>query len=259
MFYAFLLTVLFFSEVETLAWAGVQIHCHSTIDESKINFSGPDVPMQHEQLAIASKETSFHPCQGERGHLIFSTKPKILFCDLKLFPNESKTFYYQETIPYHLPPSYNGSAVKYNYKLTVGTQRVNSAIQLLRLPFRVLTVFDELDKPENVNGSKDKNNDRGSQTNSVTKETALDVVLHKLDCLTARRSPNSYVITNQFGRVVRFCLLKSTFKLGEDIVGIFNFSDSTIPCVQVLNLFKKFYQKLNSFFSSFQLLYKVKK
>jgi len=53
-----------------------------------------------------------------------------------------------------------------------------------------------------------------------------------LDCLTAKRSPSSYVVTNQSGQVVRFYLLKSTFKLGEDVVGVFNFSEATVPCVQ---------------------------
>ena len=28
---------------------------------------------------------------GESGHVVLSTKPKILFCDLKLLPGESKT------------------------------------------------------------------------------------------------------------------------------------------------------------------------
>lgn len=47
---------------------------------------------------------------------------------------------YRETIPSDAPPSYRGQAVKYSYKITVGTQRVNSAIKLLRIPFRVLSL-----------------------------------------------------------------------------------------------------------------------
>lgn len=51
--------------------------------------------------------------------------------------------------------------------------------------------------------------------------------------MTARRSPNFYNITNGRGRVVRFCLFKNSYKLGEDIVGTFDFSNATVSCAQV--------------------------
>jgi len=47
---------------------------------------------------------------------------------------------YRETIPSDAPPSYKGQAVKYSYKITIGTQRVNTVIKLLRVPFRVLSL-----------------------------------------------------------------------------------------------------------------------
>lgn len=50
------------------------------------------------------------------------------------------TVWYKETLPVEGPPSFRGQAVKYAYKLTVGTQRVNSAIKLLRVPIRVLVL-----------------------------------------------------------------------------------------------------------------------
>lgn len=51
--------------------------------------------------------------------------------------------------------------------------------------------------------------------------------------ITARRSPNFYNITNGRGRVVRFCLFKNSYRLGEDIVGTFDFSNATVSCTQV--------------------------
>lgn len=224
-----------------LAWAGVQIHCHCVLDETKVNFV-PLTSTEHEQISISSSDTSFHPSQGERGHLVFSTKPKILFCDLKLMPNEGKTFVYQEVIPTYAPPSYNGNTVKYLYKLTIGTQRVNAVIQLLRMPIRILSILD--DNPNhntNDNTNCDNHDDVPSELvspsnpllRSENKETVLDLALHKLDCLTARKSPNTFVITNQLGKVAKFSLLKSNYKIGEDIVGIFNFTEATVPCVQV--------------------------
>lgn len=106
---------------------------------------------------------------GERGQCVLDTPPKILFCDLRLDPGESKTcmsgictfaivipkveymlvlfvcFFlftdsYSEIVPIDGPPSFRGQAVKYVYKLTIGCQRVNSPIKLLRVPFRVLVL-----------------------------------------------------------------------------------------------------------------------
>lgn len=96
---------------------------------------------------------------------MLDTPPKILFCDLRLDPGESKTcmfgintfdiltpkvshfFFplsftdsYSEIVPIDGPPSFRGQAVKYVYKLTIGCQRVNSPIKLLRVPFRVLVL-----------------------------------------------------------------------------------------------------------------------
>lgn len=47
---------------------------------------------------------------------------------------------YSEFVPIDGPPSFRGQAVKYVYKLTIGCQRVNSPIKLLRVPFRVLVL-----------------------------------------------------------------------------------------------------------------------
>lgn len=41
------------------------------------------------------------------------------------------------------------------------------------------------------------------------------------------------MITNSRGKVGRFCLFKSAYKLGEDIVGTFDFSVGTVTCMQV--------------------------
>lgn len=47
---------------------------------------------------------------------------------------------YRETIPSNAPPSYRGQCIKYAYKITVGTQRVNAVIKLLKIPIRVLVL-----------------------------------------------------------------------------------------------------------------------
>ena len=58
-----------------------------------------------------------------------------------------------------------------------------------------------------------------------------------LQNLTSRRSPVIYNIVNQRGKVAKLCIFKSVFRLGEDIIGFFDFSGSQVPCYQVCMLF----------------------
>jgi len=213
---------------ESLAWASAQVHCQCTTNSKmvlleKINNTARSVAI--------NANTTFAPWQQDNGHVVLNTKPKILCCDLRLSPGESKTYIYRETIPSDAPPSYRGQAVKYSYKITIGTQRVNTVIKLLRVPFRVLSL-SELPEITACNDSVDLSpNNPFMETQH--RDTPLDIALQTLQNLTARRSPNFYNVTNGRGRVVRFCLFKNSYKLGEDIVGTFDFSNATVSCVQV--------------------------
>lgn len=40
-------------------------------------------------------------------------------------------------------------------------------------------------------------------------------------------------ITNVRGKVAKFCIFKTVYRLGEDIIGTFTFSEGDIPCLQV--------------------------
>ena len=249
------------SGTEMLAWAGAQIYCHCSLDESRVQFAAIDGGADSTTAAaalsassIASRGTSFDPSKSEAGHVVFATTPKILFCGLSLQPNESKTFTYQERIPHHVPPSYYGSAVKYLYKLTIGTQRVKSGVQMLKIPLRILSPSlhpgpadragsvdslssrtHQLDSTTTNGGcsSINKQQPREESLEQLSEEERMELLIHRLECLTSRRSPSSYVITNACGQVARFSLHKSSFKLGEDVVGVFDFAQSVVPCVQV--------------------------
>lgn len=249
---------------EILCWAVVQIHCYCTIDETRVLYN--EVESLQSSSVISSTDTSFNPClglKGEKGRVLYSSKPKILFCDLNLRPEEMRAFAYYETIPEWVPPSYNGLKVKYQYKLSIGTQRINSIIQLLRIPIRILSIPNQnfnsipnsitnsietnhkIPNETETNGEINESFEGSNRKDSVvsthssihspfdSSETVLDLSLHRLDCLTAKRCPQSYELTNPFGKVAKFCIMKSTYKLGEDIVGIFNFTEATVPCVQV--------------------------
>ncbi|GAA5974982.1 hypothetical protein JCM11641_006789 [Rhodosporidiobolus odoratus] len=54
----------------------------------------------------------------------FSCPPSILGVDLTLEPGQSKTFTSTIRIPADLPPSFRGKAIKFNYHLVVGTNRI---------------------------------------------------------------------------------------------------------------------------------------
>lgn len=134
-------------------------------------------------------------------------------------------------MPSDAPPSYRGQLVKYSYKVVIGTQRVNSPVKLLRVPIRVLPICEVASV------------DFGATTEELTptnpfleirhKETPFDVALQTLQNITARRNPNFYMISNTWGKVARFCLFKPAYKLGEDIIGTFDFTVATVHCVQV--------------------------
>lgn len=142
---------------------------------------------------------------------------------------------YRETLPGDGPPSYRGQLVKYSYKITIGTQKVNSPIKLLRVPLRVLPISTLGLADMNVlcNDTSEELTPANPFMETTQRETPLDIALQALQNITARRSPNFYMISNTRGKVGRFCLFKSAYKLGEDIVGTFDFSVATVSCVQV--------------------------
>ncbi|XP_062828749.1 RAB6A-GEF complex partner protein 2 isoform X2 [Anolis carolinensis] len=222
---------------EMLAWASAQIHCQFHVSESRVAMP-PTEESRHD--VQAENETVFVPNRGERGKCIVSTPPKILFCDLRLDPGESKTYSYYETLPVDGPPSFRGQAVKYVYKLTIGCQRVNSPIKLLRVPFRVLVLHGLKDyrfpqETDAVATVAPSNPFLEEEEGAAKKDSRLaDLATELLMAATSRRSLHLYNISNSRGKVGTFCIFKTVYKIGEDVVGTFNFSEGDVPCLQYL-------------------------
>lgn len=169
---------------------------------------------------------------GERGQCILSTPPKILFCDLRLDPGESKSYSYCETLPIDGPPSFRGQSVKYVYKLTIGCQRVNSPIKLLRVPFRVLVLHGLKDYQCPQDEAVAPSNPFLEEEEGLKKDSRLaDLATDLLMAATSRRSLHLYNISSSRGKVGTFCIFKTVYKIGEDVIGTFNFSGD-IPCLQ---------------------------
>ncbi|XP_013183680.2 RAB6A-GEF complex partner protein 2 [Amyelois transitella] len=212
--------------LESLAWVSAQIHCFFSTSGN----SGEKTP-------TIGRTTALEVTSCDVGEVVFHTKPKILFCDLTIPLGETKTFWYRESIPIEAPPSYRGTSVKYSYKITIATQKVGSHIKMVRIPFRVLPISPIINMQDLAALCGNETTEELQPTNPFSEErkveTALTMALQVLQNLTARRSPNSYMITNTRGKVGRFCLFKSAYKLGEDIVGTFDFSVGTVTCMQV--------------------------
>lgn len=70
--------------LESLAWASAQINCHCFTD-SKIS------KLQEFGNTATFADTALNASLNSTGKVEISTKPKILFCDLRLAPGQSKT------------------------------------------------------------------------------------------------------------------------------------------------------------------------
>lgn len=215
---------------EALAWASAQIHCQFHASESRVALPPPDSSQPDVQ---PDSQTVFLPHRGERGQCILSTPPKILFCDLRLDPGESKSYSYSEVLPIEGPPSFRGQSVKYVYKLTIGCQRVNSPITLLRVPLRVLvlTGLQDVRFPQDeavAPSSPFLEEDEGGKKDSWLTELAGERLMAATSC----RSLHLYNISDGRGKVGTFGIFKSVYRLGEDVVGTLNLGEGTVACLQ---------------------------
>ncbi|CAK8693982.1 unnamed protein product [Clavelina lepadiformis] len=213
---------------ETIAWASAQVHCFCSVNDARVVLPPSIAANKLQKSNATSHVTSLVPQGDEQGHCVLQTPVKILFCALELAPGQSKIFHYTEVIPSDGAPTYKGPSCKYSYKLTVGTQRVGTTIKLLRIPFRVLVVYGLTEYQ--LNEEQIPSNPFLERTK--TKAELLDTASEILSTITSRRSSKTYKIANSRGLMGIFSLMKTSAKLGDDIVGVFNFAVGTIPCVQ---------------------------
>jgi len=217
-----------------LAWASAQLNCFCTVSDSKVAILDKSVTRKSSNPngGVHSHQTSFQPTAGEAGLPVLSTPTKILFCDLTLHPGERKTFSYTETIPHSASPTYRGTAVKYSYKVTIGTQRLNCQTSMLRVPIRVLSIAGC--RTDTVPCDRE---DRLGPTSPFLEEdcggeSPADLIMQSIQDITSKRRSSYFNIANSRGKVCKFCLYKRSYRLGEDIVGTFDFSVGNIQCVQ---------------------------
>eukprot|EP00088_Acartia_fossae_P011715 TRINITY_DN15972_c0_g1_i1.p1 TRINITY_DN15972_c0_g1~~TRINITY_DN15972_c0_g1_i1.p1 ORF type:complete len:380 (-),score=61.83 TRINITY_DN15972_c0_g1_i1:340-1479(-) len=217
-------------KAETLAWVSVQLNCFCTVSDDKVTNLESSRSRKISLENHNSNKTSFLPTQGETGMAVLSLKTKVLVCSLELAPNESKKIFFTENIPHNAPPSFRGHSVKYSYKLCIGSQKLGENTTLQRLPIRVLSVDTYIPNMVKVEEKLGPSNPFLEET--VVKDPLVDVIMQTVQEVTSRKSASFFVIANSRGKVCKFCLFKKNFRLGEDIIGTFDFTVGEIDCVQ---------------------------
>lgn len=198
---------------ESLAWASAQIYCQCA---TNIKLNNEDNVKKVPMFNI--NDTALPSHIQDCSQLELSTKPKILFCDLRLLPGQSKTYIFREKIPSDSPPSYRGQLVKYSYKLIIGTQRVNSPIKLLKLPLRILPITTQA-----LNEASGLCNDTTEDLSPANpflevrhQDTPFEIALRTLQNITARRKPNFYMISNTWVATVTCVQLSVSLQCEEE-------------------------------------------
>lgn len=105
------------------------------------------------------------------------------------------------------------------------------------MPIRVLALGLENRTTPTTNGEVEHQHSvfKGDDE-SRDESTPLDLALHRIETATCHRVPHSFNITSgSVGggrRVARFSIFKTAYRLGEDVIGVFNFGEGTVPCVR---------------------------
>jgi len=234
-------------ETVTLAWASAQVYCHCNINERLMKL--PSDILYNSRQAHGSQFTSFSPVMGEKGHCLCSTTASVLFCDLSLKKGERRKFIYVQLLQNDLPPSYKGQNIKLSYKVCIGIGRIGKPLSMIRLPFRLYeikglykplkdkTIVAELveeDKSQLGNLEHTKQRNPFLKEDLVEKCSILDTAMETLTALSVKRNMNTYNIQSVNGTVGKFCLSKYYYRLGEDVLGTFDFSEGPISCIKYM-------------------------
>nr|ACO11530.1 Retrograde Golgi transport protein RGP1 homolog [Caligus rogercresseyi] len=224
-------------KAESLAWASAQIHYSCTLSDVIPSSSQDDASISSNRLI-----TSFQPVLDSGSRDVYASSPFILLADMILEPQDSKVFFFEEKIPHKsnsLPPSYLGHRIKYSYKLIVGTQRVNSSIKMVKIPFRVIQSLS--DGSRRALKAREANNklivstkspflpvppEESQEADDDEEEDAFSTYME------GSKIFHHYEIARQTGKLAKLSLFKNAYRIGEEVMGTFEFYDSGIRCVE---------------------------
>ncbi|KAL4003737.1 Rgp1 family protein [Acanthocheilonema viteae] len=210
------------NDEESLAWGSVHVQCERIVRASMVH-----IPLSKKSSVEGKSKGIGTTAMSSSAFTVFSCRPVILFCELVLNVGECRSFECTQQLPLDsIPPSFKGHLVRYIYKLTLGVQHVKSPIKLIHIPLRIIQADLGLTLPSSptlVNPFI---------SNHSVGPSIVDLAMETIDCLTAPHGAYSYSITNASGRVASFSLNKKAYKLGEDVIGRFNFDNYTVRCLQ---------------------------
>ncbi|KAI8591519.1 Rgp1-domain-containing protein [Geranomyces variabilis] len=205
-----------------------------------------------------------------KGMPVYGTPPSILFTNMALAPGESKTYQYEISLPETLPPTHKGKVIRFSYKLIVGIQRggTTQKSQVFQLPFRVFSfVQDDGSRPvyeilspavftkDEANiveetgysalhagifheafapvapVSKSRRPDDLSASLYDREEVVDSLARAIARCQMSRKA--SYDICKNADHVAQLILHRTTYKLGDTVMGILDFTNSVIPCFRI--------------------------
>jgi hypothetical protein len=196
---------------------------------------------------------------GENGRCVFATPPTILACELKVPANSSKVYMLQATLPGGIPPTFKGTGIKYRYAVTVAAQRMREAAHILTVPFRVVSPaavikkieyplgfpgFDyeirvvELETPDEGKWIRFQQRQMQYLSSPYPQTKSQHDTNQSRNAIYALFEKHSNPVTMQISkgpeRLVSFTIGKIAYQLGETVSGTFDFSNSVVPCYQVL-------------------------
>ncbi|KAI8837908.1 Rgp1-domain-containing protein [Chytriomyces cf. hyalinus JEL632] len=191
----------------------------------------------------------------EKTFPIFATAPAILFSDLSLDANLSRTFSFSIQLPQGLPPSHRGKAAKIIYKFVICVQPFGaSKSQMFYTPIRMFAavgdllskrVFDVLapvvlTKDTSVVQEIFESENEfdcllDSRVSSIVAEDEDEdmSLTQRLIMLCQMSGKVMFDICKQDDVVANLVLIRSAYRLGETIAGVLDFSKSSLPCFQV--------------------------
>uniref|UniRef100_UPI00359024C9 RAB6A-GEF complex partner protein 2 isoform X4 n=1 Tax=Myxine glutinosa TaxID=7769 RepID=UPI00359024C9 len=83
--------------------------------------------------------------------------------------------------------------------------------------------------PANPFLDEDVGDEEGCKRDNSLLEVATELIMEA----TAQRNPSTFNITSPWGKVGRFSIGRTVYRLGEDVVGSFDFSNCTVPCLHL--------------------------
>lgn len=191
---------------EQLAWGSVQLTCERTMGAATQTREKPTFSM--------TKSAS----------TVYSSIPTILFCDAYLASGETRSFQSKIILPKNIPSSFRGFYARYLNRIAVAVQHVKMPIKLVYLQVRILPSIS-LDR-------RISTYENPFALEAAEKPSVSEIATSLIDDATVPRKNFVVVLANSDSKVAILTMAKKTFRLGEDIFGYLNFSDSDIKCVQ---------------------------